>query len=208
MTVSHTPVPARSDLVPGGRTAHAADRLPYAGHGRLLSAGALMWAAAILAVGLDPVGNPTGLVVFMVGSGIFQLGLLALLRVLYRTNALGEGRLARFFLRAETVLVTLAITSTVVDGFGISDLSHPGWALLDAFWPLSMVGMFLIGVRVAIAGRWKGVTRFWPLVAESWAVVCIPVLGVFGAGVAQVVAALHLVVGYTVLGVLVSRKEQ
>jgi hypothetical protein len=32
-------------------------------------------------------------------------------------------------------------------------------------------------------------------------------MGLFGEGVASVVAAVHLLVGYTVLGVLVSRKD-
>ena len=69
-----------------------------------------------------------------------------------------------------------------------------------------MMGMFFIGIRIAVAGRWKGATRFWPLVAESWAVCVIPTMGMFGESVASVVAAAHLLVGYTVLGVLVSRK--
>ena len=28
--------------------------------------------------------------------------------------------------------------------------------MLDMFWPLSMMGMFFIGIRIAIAGRWHG----------------------------------------------------
>ena len=69
-----------------------------------------------------------------------------------------------------------------------------------------MLGMFLIGVRIAIAGRWTGAYRFWPMVAESWAVVTVPSNAVFGPTVGAVVGALHLLVGYTVLGLLVSRK--
>ena len=37
--------------------------------------------------------------------------------------------------------------------------------------------------------------------------VTIPTLGVFGYDAATVVSCVHLLVGYTVLGVLVSRKE-
>jgi hypothetical protein len=69
-----------------------------------------------------------------------------------------------------------------------------------------MLGMLFIGIRVAVAGRWTGVTRFWPLVAESWAAVVLPINGILGGAVAQYVAAAHLIVGYTVLGVLVARK--
>jgi len=206
MTISHTPTPARSDLDPGAaRTSRPAQR-PFARHGLGLSVGALLWAGAFLLFGPNQT-EPLDLAFFGLMSGAFQLGLLALLRVLWRTQALGEGRIARAALRVEAVFVSLAICSTFVDAIRVSDLSQPGWILLDAFWPFSMLGMFFIGIRIAVAGRWKGLSRFWPLVAESWAVVVIPTMGIFGEDVAGYVAALHLVVGYTVLGVLVSRKE-
>ncbi|MBS2939895.1 hypothetical protein KDN32_19310 [Nocardioides sp. J2M5] len=204
MTLSHSPAPARSDVATAAPTG-SSPRHPYAVHGRVLTIGALAWAAAIAGLGLDP-RDSVGVAVYGLGSGLFQVGLLVLLRTLWRTRALGEGRVARGVLRLETVLVSLAITSTLVDAIQLSDLSQPGWALLDAFWPLSMLGMFLIGIRIAIAGRWTGLSRLWPVVAESWAVVTIPALGIFGPGVGQVVACVHLVVGYAVLGLLVSRK--
>ena len=204
MSVSHSPAPARSDVATA--TTGAVTSRPFVRHGAVLSIGALAWAGAMAVVGIDPVGM-TDERIFSVTSGLFQVGLLCLLRVLWTTRALGEGRLARGVLRFESVLVLLAIGSTASDGLGLTDFDKIGFVLLDACWPLSMLGMFLIGIRVAIAGRWRGVTRFWPMVAESWAVVVIPVLGIFGDAAAAVVAPLHLVVGYTVLGVLVSRKQ-
>jgi hypothetical protein len=220
MTLSSNPAPARSELTadhpaavradpPAGHPAGgaaSARRHPFVVHGALLSAGALAWSASIVALGVDPVGNPNELLLFGLGSGLFQLGLLALLRVLWRTRALGEGRIARAALIVESVLVTFAIGSTLADAFAVSDLNQPVWAALDAFWPLSMLGMVFIGIRVAVAGRWTGVTRFWPLVAESWAAVVLPINGIFGGAVSQNVAAAHLIVGYAVLGVLVARK--
>ena len=209
MTISATPAPARSDL--NGTPAEVgpsdrSTRRPFRLHGTFLTVGALAWAAAIGTTGVDPAASPTGRVIFMVGSGLFQVGLLLLLRVLWRTNALGSGKVAKTFLTIENVFVGLAIGSTIVDGFGVSDLSQPGWALLDAFWPLSMIGMFAIAIRIAIAGRWRGLPRFWPLVAESWAICVIPATMVFGDGVGQVVAIVHLVVGYAFLGQIVARK--
>lgn len=211
MTLSSNPAPARSDLsavaaAPDGPEPAAGRRHPFVLHGALLSAGALAWATAILVNGIDPVQDRTALVVYGLTSGLFQLGLYALLRVLWLTRGLGTGRLARAVIIVESVLVTFAIGSTLADAFGVSDLDSPVWLALDLFWPLSMLGMFGIGIRIAIAGRWTGVARFWPLVAESWAVVVIPVNGAIGPGVAQWVAAAHLLVGYTVLGVLVARK--
>ena len=206
MTISQTAAPARSDLRRAGGTTPAAR--PYLRHGRMLSVGALMWAGVMVFTGVSPEVTGPEAVAFGIGSGAFQIGVLCLLRVLWRTRALGDGRLARFVIRAETVALGLAIASTFVDAIQVSDLDKPMWLALDMFWPLSMLGMFLIGIRIAIAGRWKGLSRFWPMVAESWAVVCVPTLIVFGDTAAYVVAPLHLLVGYTVLGVLVSRKEQ
>lgn len=209
MTLSQTPAPARSDLaselsaagVPQDPGAH-----PYRRHGALLTTGAVLWAAGMVAFGLDP-QTPLGEAGYSATSGVFQLGLLALLRVMWRSQALGTGKLAKAAITLETVLVCLAIGSTMADGIGVSDLSQPGWALLDAFWPFSMLGMFIIGIRVAIAGRWHGARRIWPLIAESWAVVTIPTLMILGPAVAAVVAPLHLLVGYATLGILVATKK-
>jgi hypothetical protein len=203
LTLSHSAAPARSDVAappPTGSSRH-----PYALHGRVLTAGALAWAATMAVVGIDPVGH-TDELVYSLSSGLFQVGLLFLIRTLWCTQALGTGRLARFVLRAEAVAVGLAIGSTASDGLGLTDFDKIQYVVLDAFWPLSMLGMFLIGIRIAVAGRWKGVTRFWPMVAESWAVVVIPTMGIFGDAAAHVVAVVHLCIGYAVLGVLVSRK--
>ncbi|MGB0100148.1 MAG: hypothetical protein WBP61_07685 [Nocardioides sp.] len=206
MTVEQTPAPARSD-VRRPTPAPPAPTRPFVRRGLLLTAGAAAWAAAIAVIGVDP-GERTGdLIAYGVGSGLFQLGLLGLLTVLWQTRALGEGRLARFFLRVEVVLVTLALASTTVDALGVSDLDRLGWILLDACWPLSMLGMFLIGIRIAVHGKWRGVSRWWPMVAESWALVVIPTLNIAGETAAGVVAALHLLVGYAVLGVIVALKR-
>jgi hypothetical protein len=204
VTISHSPAPARSD-VSRAATAGGSAR-PYLVHGRVLSVGALAWAGTMAVVGIDPQGQGEE-VAFSLASGLFQVGLLFLLRTLWQTRALGEGRIARAVLRVEAVAVGLAICSTASDGLGLTDFDKVGFVILDAFWPLSMLGMFLIGIRIAIAGRWQGATRYWPVVAESWAVVTVPTLLVLGDTVAHVVAVAHLVVGYNVLGLLVSRKQ-
>jgi hypothetical protein len=173
----------------------------------LLSAGAVAWGVDSLVLGTDPSGSFEE-AMSSITSGTFQLGLLGLLTVLFATQALGSGRVARFFLRFQAVLLVFAIGSTVADGIGVSNLDQPGWAMLDAFWPLSMLGMFLIGIRVAIAGRWSGKERFWPLVAESWGPIVVPTFGIFGSSVAGVVSFVHLCVGYGVLGQIVARKQR
>lgn len=208
MTLEQTPAPARSDVghpAASSETPTSRGR-PFLVHGTVLTVGACAWAVAQLFTGIDPQGHTEELV-YSITSGMFQIGLLCLLRVLWLTRALGTGRVARFFLRLVSVLVVLAIGSTTADGLGLTDMDKVGWILLDMNWPLSMLGMFAIGIRIAIAGRWRGAARYWPMVAESWAVVCIPTLGIFGAGVATVVSFVHLCLGYGVLGQIVARKE-
>jgi hypothetical protein len=206
MALTQTPAPARSDVRSGHApaTTPLASR-PYFRHGTMLTVGALAWAGTIVAFGFDNDG-PGGQYGHNAGAFLFQVGVLCLLRVLWRTSAIGDGRLARFVLRAETVALSVAMVSTLSDFFGITNLDNPVSLAIDMFWPLSMVGMFLIGIRIAVAGRWKGLSRFYPMVAESWAVVTVPTLGIFGPGVARWVGAAHLVIGYAVLGQLVARK--
>jgi hypothetical protein len=208
MSIIETPPPARSDVVgritpePSGRV-----RRPFARHGAMLTTGALAWASAIAVFGFE--GDGPGVQYgHNAGALLFQLGVLALVRVLWRTRAIGEGRLARGVLRVETGALAVAMVSTLSDFFGITDLDNPVSLAIDMFWPLSMLGMFLIGIRIAVAGRWKGLSRFYPMVAESWAVVTVPTMGILGPGVARWVGALHLVVGYAVLGRIVARKEE
>jgi hypothetical protein len=173
----------------------------------LLTGGAVAWGVDSLIFGSDPHGSFEE-ALSSITSGTFQLGLLGLLTVMASTKALGEGRLAWFFLRLEAVVLFFAIGSTIVDGIGVSDLDKPGWLLLDLCWPLSMLGMFLIGIRVAVAGRWHGRSRVWPLVAESWGPIVVPTFGLFGSTVAGAVSFVHLCVGYGVLGQIVARKQR
>lgn len=205
MTLEQTPAPARSDVRRPTATATGPAR-PFRVHGTVLTVGAVSWAVTQILWGIDPHGAREE-AVYSLTSGIFQVGLLCLLRVLWRTQALGEGRLARFFIRLVFGMVVLAIGSTIADGLSVSNLDQTGWLLLDMFWPLSMLGMFGIGIRIAIAGRWSGASRFWPMVAESWGVVCVPTMGIFGEDVATVVSFFHLCLGYGVLGQIVARKD-
>ena len=118
------------------------------------------------------------------------------------------GRQLPVAVRIERVLLTLATAWTVIHGL-FPDLRDAAWlAALDVFWPLSMLGMFLIGIKVAVRGQWRGVARVWPLVAESWAVVSVPVFVIVGAPVSDWVGGGHLLIGYTVLGLILARRTE
>jgi len=70
-------------------------------------------------------------------------------------------------LRTEYVLLTLATLWSVLHG-AVPAFRDDLWLqIMDLFWPLSMLGMFVIGVKIVFAGRWKGLARVWPSVASS-----------------------------------------
>jgi hypothetical protein len=208
MSLSTTPAPARTDVValdPAAPETTATTRQARLA-GLAVAAGSASWAAGILLFGVNP---PVGWrsTVYEMSSLLFQLGLVALVWLQLRTRATGTGRLARFFLHAEHVLLALAIVSTLAWTF-LPQYGDATWfLLLDAFWPLSMLGMAAIGIRIAIAGRWQGAARVWPLVAESWAPVVVP-LNAIVPSVASYAAAGHLMVGYVVLGLILAARPE
>jgi hypothetical protein len=203
--VSTTPARARTDTAAGlpRRARITEGRVNRLGLG--LTAGTLAWAASIFAFGTMSTGVPqrigdlTGLA--------FQLGVFCLLAIQIRTRATGTSRPARVMLNVEVVLLGLASVWSLLHGVLPAAQQDAAWlAVLDVTWPLSMLGMAIIAVKLATAGRWRGPARWWPLVAESWAVVTVPVFTVFGDGASRWVGGTHLLIGYAALGLLLARR--
>ncbi|SEN59207.1 hypothetical protein [Nonomuraea pusilla] len=203
--ISTTPARARTD-VPAGTPEPRTPSISAATVRRLgatLAAGTLVWATSIFVVGTHNTGwkervdDLTGFA--------FQIGVFALLAVQTRTLATGGSRAARIMLRVELVLLTLASLYSVVHGTMPEDLQDIAvMQVLDVFWPLSMLGMMVIGVKLAFAGRWRGRLRWWPLIAESWAVVTVPTFIALGDQAGRWVGGVHLVIGYATLGLLLA----
>jgi hypothetical protein len=172
--------------------------------GLAMAAGAAAWAVgSVLTYDVDPAGDEYPFA-YKASSLLFQLGLVALVAVQLRTRATGTGRLARGFLHAEHVLLGLAIASSLQWMFAPDLSEDPFFVALDLFWPLSMLGMAAIGIRIAIAGRWRGAARVWPAVAETWALVMFPAMAVVSEDATSFVSAGHLLVGYTTLGIVLA----
>ncbi|MET9338073.1 hypothetical protein [Nonomuraea sp. NPDC003804] len=205
--ITDEPAKARTDLQsmngsPGtGRRPIGVAAVRLAGAG--LTAGTLSWAAAIFVFGSTGVG--VGERVVDLTGLLFQLGVFCLLWVQMRTQAIGTSRAAAVALRVEAVLLGMASVWSFLHGVLPDDVKNADWlAALDLCWPLSMLGMAAISVKLAVAGRWVGKLRWWPLVAESWAVVTVPSYLVLGEDVSRWVGGGHLVVGYAALGVLLA----
>lgn len=227
-TTSTAPAPARDDvrstgaIVPTPREArrqrkeevHAARAaaLPPVSTttarrtGYAVTVGALIWSASTFAVTPNATSD-IGIVISDIGALPFQLALFALVTLQLRTRATGLGRGSVALLRVEYVLLTLATLWTLLHGLVPSFRDDLWLAVLDVSWPLSMLGMAIIGVKVGIAGRWRGLLRVWPVVAETWGPITVPAF-VLSGGVLWWVGAAHLLVGYVVLGVLLALRPQ
>lgn len=136
------------------------------------------------------------------GGRLEQRILFCLLQAQLRTRATGTSRAATAMIKVKRVLLGIATLWSLLHAITPS----MGWlAFIDPFWPLSMLGMFVIGIRIAVAGRWRGALRVWPIIAETWAIVTVPTMALFGADAARWVGGAHLLIGYCVLGLLVTR---
>jgi hypothetical protein len=170
-------------------------RIRLAGVGLALGAGA---------AGVTAIAAGANSFAFDIGGTFFQLGLFGLLATMLATRATGTSRLARTMIIVEFVVLGIATVQS------LSTLPAQGgeWGtvaqVLDPFWPLSMLGMAIIGVKVAVAGRWRGALRAWPVVAETWVFVAVPAMALLGSPIGDVVGGVHFLVGYGVLGALLA----
>lgn len=130
--------------------------------GALVTLGGTLWGLSWI---LAPSEQGDNSQVEIWASGVFQLGLLGLLAVMWVSQATGTSRTARGLLAAEIVAVVLALAWTVPYLFDANRPTTGVLVVLDAFWPLSMAGLIVIGAMVARAGQWPSPLRYLPLVA-------------------------------------------
>ncbi|XVQ82133.1 hypothetical protein ACQP2K_25085 [Microbispora siamensis] len=212
MEPHYTTTPARARTDVRGATPVPAGPAPITVGGirRLvlgLAAGTLIWAVTIFL--FDPSASGTAGRIGDLGGLAFQIGLFGLLHVQSRTGAAGTSRGAVIMLRIEAVLLALASVWSLLHAI-LPEAAGDGLLLgvLDLFWPLSMLGMFVISVKLLVARRWRGLLRWWPLVAGSWGVVTVPAYALVGDAASRWVGGGHLLVGYTMLGLLLARRPE
>jgi hypothetical protein len=206
MSIQSRPAPARTDLAAAVATVHESPTISSATIRRVgagLATGTVLWASTMVIWGSQATGF--GGRMGDLGGLAFQLGLFGLLQVQLRTRAAGTSRKAVAMIKVEHVLLAIASLWSLLHAI----TPETGWlVVLDVFWPLSMLGMGVIGVKIALAGRWRGALRVWPLVAESWVFFAVPAYAVIGGMTASYVGAAHLLAGYTMLGVLLARRPE
>jgi len=207
MSLTTTPAPARTDLAAAAGTVRGASTRSVRTAGIAVATGSLSWAVACAALGTTPPAGTWQATVVNLTAFAFQLGLVFLVTAQMRTGAIGTGRLARTLLHVEHALLAVAMVSSLMWALAPSLYETEVFFVLDLFWPLSMLGMAAIGVRIAIAGRWEGLARFWPVVAESWGPIVVPTAFLLPS-ITQYVGATHLLVGYVALGVVLALRPE
>ena len=170
--------------------------------GALVALGGALWGLSWI---VSPSGNDTNSQIEIWASGVFQLGLLALLLVMWFSQATGTSRVARGLLAAEVVALILAIAWTVPYLFDANRPTTGVLVVLDAFWPLSMAGLIAIGVLVARASAWPTPLRYLPLVASMLIPVDIAVSWT-PEEVRNAVMGAYLAVSYGLLGLALNRQ--
>ncbi|MEJ2887035.1 hypothetical protein [Actinomycetospora aeridis] len=170
-----------------------------------LAAGATAYGAAFITLGVTRGDTATEGSFYGDLCGLFfQLGVFCLLAAMWRSGAAGTTRLARTMIVVESVILAVATVQSVLTLPSMGGEWSAAAVALDPFWPLSMLGMAVLGVKVAVAGRWRGVLRAWPVVAETWFFVAMPALMVLGPTIGFVVGGVHFLAGYGVLGLLLA----
>ncbi|MFT4087019.1 MAG: hypothetical protein QM658_07645 [Gordonia sp. (in: high G+C Gram-positive bacteria)] len=176
--------------------------------GLALAVSAPLW-AVVMTVIADHEGFGWQSLVGGVTALAFQLSILGLLWVQDSNGAMtrpgGAGKVARIGYRIEAAVVCGAIVSTIFDSFWLIQ-GTVVWHVFDLCWPLSMLGMLIIGIRVAIAGRWKSPLRWQVLFAQAWLLFGIP-LSVLGQ-IGFIAVTVQVFLGYGLLGVLLARRPQ
>lgn len=171
--------------------------------GVALAIGSATWAVTMLVA--DPPVNGYSPRLEILGGLAYQVGLAGFLTAVWLTGAMGTRRGARAVFWTEAVLLALASVWSVVYAVDSGTMEHVAMVVLDATWPLSMVGLVPVGVYVWRARVWPGLLRKLPLVASLWLPldVAATVIGGDTAGLAFRAAWLAVVWGG--LGLLIAR---
>lgn len=138
--------------------------------GAAVAAGATAWIIGLMIAGNEVRDKIVPVEIW--GSMAFLFGAWSLVSLVLSTNATGAGK-GRYIAIVEMVLFGPALIwcplAVAYDG------DTPGWVIpFDMCWPLSMLGMLVIGIAVAKVGRYRGLLRWQLLLCGLW----LPVAGV------------------------------
>ncbi|RKS76722.1 hypothetical protein BZB76_2080 [Actinomadura pelletieri DSM 43383] len=164
--------------------------------GAALVAGTTAWITGLLIAGDDLQDDVVPVEIW--GSLAFLLGVASLVVLVLSTNATGS-RKGRYIPIVELVLLVPAMIWCPLIVAYPEDT--PAWVIpFDICWPLSMLGMLVIGIAVAKVGRFRGVLRWQVLLCGLWLVVAGAGQAALGDEGGTYPGAAWLGISYGVLG--------
>ncbi|MGP3915122.1 hypothetical protein [Nonomuraea sp. 10N515B] len=167
--------------------------------GLLLAAGAASWAAGTVIVG-DKIQEGIQTLDTITGM-LFVVGLFAFVWTVLATRGVGDGW-ARIIPVGLLVLLPGAfLVNALSFGYATYDDLPLPLMILDACWPLSQLGMLVLGIAIAVRGHYQDALRWLPLLAGMWFPVTV-VAQIFGGPTVSVyVSAAWLLGMHAHLGV-------
>jgi|SRR5437868_10313250 len=187
-----------SKVHPDGPPAPTGDRLLRTRlTGAALATGTAAWVTGLVVAG-DRIKDEI-VPVEIVGSLLFLLGVFPLVALVLATRGTGE-RKGRAIPVVEMALLVPAMAWCPIALIYQDDA--PAWTIpLDLCWPLSMLGMLVLGIAVATTGRYRGFLRWQFLLCGLWLVATLPAQALLGDTGGTITGALWLALTYGVLGV-------
>ncbi|MEV4376051.1 hypothetical protein [Streptosporangium sp. NPDC049644] len=167
--------------------------------GLLLAVGSVSWAVGTVIVGekikegIQTLDTITGM--------LFVVGMFAFVWTVLATRGVGDGW-ARI---VPAGLLVLFVGAFLLNALSFGYARHEDFPLplmiMDACWPLSQIGMLVLGIILAVKARYQGALRWLPLLVGMWFPVSI-VADIIGGGTFSVyVSGVWLVVMHAHLGV-------
>jgi hypothetical protein len=135
-------------------------------------------------------------------SFIYMTGWFCSIIGLYRLQATGHKRIGKVILYIQMLFLTLG------EIWNVYSIVQPGaqtklYWILDMFWPLSNIFMFVTGLAVVFAKRFTGWKRFVTLFAGLWfpiTVMLVPAIFGTTSMTAVLTTSIYSIVGWSLLG--------
>ncbi|WP_214102710.1 hypothetical protein [Acrocarpospora catenulata] len=189
---------------PGARSGATPERVRLAG--AMLAVGAIAWGIGQVIVG-DKIQEGIQTLDTVTGM-IYVLGMIGLVWAILATRASGDGFGRLVALGLLVILPGAFLLNVLSFGYASHD-DFPLWlAILDACWPLSQLGMLVLGSCVAVARRAAGALRWLPLLAGCWFPVSVIAQIAGGSAVSVWVSAVWLIGVHAQLGVRMAVRGQ
>ena len=127
---------------------------------------------------------------------------------MFRGRAYGEGKGSKIVFIIQIILLLLALMFSVLETFGVTYASGGVlFAVFDAGYPLSHLFMIVVGIFTIRAGKWRGFSKFAPLLVGIALPLTLGLMPLLGEKIGVVSFGSLTAIGLAVIGFTVFRKN-